>query len=141
MKRKIRDIIFVVVIIAVAAWVLNKTPYPYSYGVLVEDVTKPEKIVLNHEESCLSLSLRVKGYIDGMAKLHIFNGDKKIDSLTLKGKTIVPYWAEWSGRECILKYEPIEVKDGKVFIEYAFNIVDQRNKYNFLRVSPKFDQF
>jgi len=102
-------------------WITNRTHD-------IKDVTKPSTIVLHKmkvQEHVHGFYVHVKGYIDGSAKLAIYDDDPSrkysSDERNISGEVDVEFGGEWYSDIIRIEYEPKHVKSGELSIEYDFD--------------------
>ena len=93
----------------------------------IKDVAQKEKIVLHKikaQEHVHSFFIHITGDIDGDAKIKLYNSSGAglpYKYKNLSGDVNFKWGGDWYTDIIEMEYLPIDVKEGKLSIEYAFN--------------------
>jgi len=101
-------------------WITNRT---YK----VKDVSKKEKIVLHKmkvQEHVHAFFVQIRGHINGIAKIKFYNSLGKgvlYRYKTISGDVNIRWEGDWYTDIIEIEYEPIDVKEGELSLEYSFD--------------------
>jgi hypothetical protein len=124
--KRIPLIIFVMIIILAATFYVQSF-YFRGQTIQVNDVTQRQIITLLQKDKLhpvYGINILITGYVDGTATIQqAYENKKMYGPYTLRGKVKLPLRGDWYGDECLIIYEPFNVKSGKLQIKYAFRTI------------------
>ena len=97
-------------------WITNRT---YE----VKDISKQETIILHKiktQEHVHGFSLNITGHINGKAKIVLYHDTDIYKSATISNKVNLEWGGDWYTDTLKIEYEPIDVKDSELSLEYNF---------------------
>jgi hypothetical protein len=100
----------------------------YSTGILmpnvaVKDVCQPETLVIGRATGSPythGITIRGSGYIDGEATISLLLHGQPYQSAKLSGNVDFRWGGEWYSETAEIRYEPVNVRSGKVVLHYRF---------------------
>ena len=119
MKKITLGIIIVVLLFALSLAV----NYFFIWNtVQIDDVTQKTVITLSsNNDKVHYIRIIITGNIDGNAVLQLSDEEGNSYKYEIKqGKVHLPIGSDWYHDKCLIKYEPIGVKSGKLKIRYRF---------------------
>ena len=99
----------------------------YDHEIKIGDLQHEKIIVLRKEPQrgdVYSINIRVRGKILGEAKMHLMLNGKPYKTELLKGAVRFNWGGDWYSDTADIKFEPMKIEYGELFIEYRFNTSD-----------------
>lgn len=96
----------------------------YDHMVRVSDVQKQEVITLKNEPKrgeVHGISIRGRGTIDGEARIDLMLNGSPYKTERLSGKVNFSWGGDWYSDTAEIRYEPIKVSAGELWIQYRFS--------------------
>lgn len=90
----------------------------------IEDVTKPEIVILNKEmnqKNIHAITISGKGQISGVAKICLILNGAPYKSEDISGKVSFNWGGDWYSDTAEISYSPISISDGQLTIKFKFH--------------------
>lgn len=92
--------------------------------VKIDDVTSRTKLMLSNDDDAISVDtirLLITGDIDGSATIHLCYKEKREYTYPIdRGKVHLWILEGWYDNDCLIEYEPLDVRSGSLTIRYFF---------------------
>jgi len=121
--KKILLIIFVIILILAAIFYIRSSSFQ-GQTIQVKDVTQKQILTLvekDRPQYVHGISILITGYIDGTATIQqAYENKEMYGPSTIAGKVNLRLGGDWYGDKCLITYQPLNVKSGKLQIKYDF---------------------
>ena len=89
--------------------------------VKISDVAQKTEITLSTDKTGIhALHILITGHIDGEATIRQGNSNVKHTYERKAGDVNLPIQTDWYENNCVIEYEPVDVKSGDLSIRYKF---------------------
>ncbi|HMF16053.1 MAG TPA: hypothetical protein VKE98_02550 [Gemmataceae bacterium] len=107
-------------LVAIAVWFFADPLLP---NVTISDVRRPETLVLGKETGNppYGITIRGSGEVDGEATLSLLLNGEAYKVEKLSGTVSFEWGGDWYSETAEIRYEPINVRSGKLIFHYRFH--------------------
>ncbi|WP_201353068.1 hypothetical protein [Hydrogenimonas urashimensis] len=96
---------------------------PYGQNIEIKNIKTKETVILNKKSSkgnIYGIRIKISGQIEGESKISLIQNNKEYKTNKLKDNFSFIWNCDWYSDSAKIIYEPVNAKNGKVFIEYKF---------------------
>ncbi|MFH1645000.1 MAG: hypothetical protein ABIB11_01130 [Candidatus Omnitrophota bacterium] len=98
-------------------------PCPYGQKTEIRNISTKETVILTKMPSkgnIYGIKIKISGKIEGESKISLILNDEEYKTNRLNGNFSFIWGGDWYADTAKIIYEPINAKNGNIFIEYEF---------------------